>query len=596
MRSEELTVFVDSGARTLMVRLGRRIVAELIYQVQTETEAFSATQISIHAGPAGWALATTVYGPGGEPLATIDERIAVGGDSLEFDRSWQVHSRTLAAVSFDLRLRSDRDRVVVLPGTRYHFGSERTPVPRSVTSIRELPTKGLVVGSESEATAFLPWDFPDIATVEISQSDSMPTIALNQPVRSESIRARVRLLPCAPLARSVLWLSQEAWQSVSAREPPDINLFLTSKQRHLRERLRDGGSLGALGAIPARLKPTFRSAARPYCGAAVAHALALGGDLEAARESAIFFLGGKRPDGALCDIYDVERRVWGSHAPHFVSGAVSVLSMCDAGTHLNGVDRLLRLGRVQEPRIGRLVSDLLSFLVEEQKKRTGEPVEDPDLLVELCSLVSFIASVQRTRGANSLRAAAAKRIGSRIVEACGAVQIVFLLAARRDRLLILLRALLDLCELRVPAPGSLISLVAGLLATRIYERDLSFPPRSKAAKLGIRTSGMSVVSESRRHLDLEGLPLALELLRAGREIGWDGAAILAGVLIAGSLQSTGGIDGPRWLELGSQPAEIDHTDWSSQGRRGGVGFVAGSRIAQSAEAVIALHAITNQAS
>jgi hypothetical protein len=581
----------DAGRRSLLVQRNHRIVGELVYQIDTDAGSCSANQIRVQKRGDRLVASDDILGPGATPLVTVEDTVLLGEDALEFSRIWTVHSRSVSRLSIDYRIRTTGSRVAIFPGVRYHYGTARTPVPQVRAPLRELTTPGIIAGNEEEVTALILNRADSAASFELRESDGMPAITISVPVSAAEVRVEFLLVPAVELHRALASLVQRGWRGTGSTTTADrLREYLRAKPRHLEaELLREPPNVTAV--VPGQDRGGLRRATayRPFFGLAAAHAFALAGNLSVSLDTARFFLQGKRQDGALCDVYDRERRKWGSHAPNFTAGEVSELAMADAAYHLSEIDRLLTDGGRQHPEIGRAVSDVVSHLIEnETEDRSAADPLGP--VRAFCGVVTVLATLRRQRGKNSVRSAALRRLGAALIAALDEPGMLIRSAARRDDVLAIVRACNDLRESGI-ATGTSHAVATWLLASWFYARALGFPRRSPAGRLAIDTAGLGVVSEIRRHLDFEGLPVAVELVRAEACGAALGLTPIARAVVSASIQATSSINGLRSLPDGAQPAELDHLGWSSRGRRGKPGQLLRTRIGQSSHAIIAAHAI-----
>jgi hypothetical protein len=332
----------------------------------------------------------------------------------------------------------------------------------------------------------------------------------------------------------------------------------------------------------------------PYPTLSATLALLLSGDIADDPEVvalsasvADFFCGGLQPDGNYCDVFDPGSRKWGTVKPEtadFHRGGHETVRALHAGTGLARLYQELRQRGREDPRIIRVAAEIAHRILRNQR-----PDGSFGSVHATASAVVLLSLIQRVRGRNSARIAALKRCAAYLSGSVGQADWFQSMAGTRVVARFVLQAGLDLVEQGISAASDNVLAASGAgLLTWIMTRSVGFPRRSPAARAGLDTKGLAVVSVERHHLDLEMLPVVRELLRWEsvvpnahvRDVAY--SALAASAQLVAGLSSDGGPDG-------HQPAEIDYTRWSADGgTRDPRGRLAGARVSQASEAIVAV--------
>lgn len=410
-------------------------------------------------------------------------------------------------------------------------------------------------------------------------------------------------------------LHRTVWRGEPERAEPDWSLVMRMRLRYLGSRLAFRRGDGCVGV---RLSGTDRtpmvSAAAPTSSIAAAVAICrldgVGGRRVTRREAVEigrFFLGGRRSDGAFCDAFSFTDG-WYSLQPASVSalpGAVNLQNSARAMTQMVALYDCLRRAREDHPELIRVAADVGEFAVRNQirtgpegaypgvvpvaRSGPGSEIDPARYAMGGLSCVSLLCALERSRGRNSLRAASLKRAAvfyrnrtydPVLVGAHG--------DADRDMAVNLLRALLDLYELREdPADLAAARAAAGHLLGWIWAYDI--PGLRGRLGEGVRTQGLAAPSVERKHLDFEGWSIARELFRLHIATGDPHYGDVARAALAANAQLIAGIDLRGRHPRGWQPAELDHSDWSGIRRFGRrKGDYGGERVGAGARELVAL--------
>ncbi|MEE8440754.1 MAG: hypothetical protein V3S41_03465 [Spirochaetia bacterium] len=606
----------------------RRTLGELIYQLGTDTGWCDAVVLEQNANR----VSVTLRGrSGGTSVAgEIDDLFLQNEHGVTIHRTWRLPDAGRYRLYFDYRLNTASDGIILpaflyaLPATH----SLRTPI---VVSEDRLSTPAvLYIGPElSQSIVRIPSAPPTAdsaqektydGTYEIYLSEGFPAVQIRLPgdeanghsggcvvVRRRSgphrITATFRIEVQRDAASQLLTRAHEAtWDpGLPDRQEHSLVEFIRVRQVFVDGHLETYRGQPA-GVRPARddrtgNPPAVLTAVAPYGGLDAAETQFLSAGqfhepdrLVVAAAISEFFCAGLQPDGSFCDAFDPQTRRWGTLRPGTAGvqiGACRLSQAAEAGTRLVRLYDQLRRSGHDIPRIVRTTGEIAEYCIRHQTG-DGEYGEPLGTVVS----ISLLCALQEIRGTNSTRSASLRRAAAYLVRMAEDPERFLTIAGSRAVSVKTLRATLDLLDLRAnrslpPVVEAAGAAVLGWVVTR----DLRFPRNSAASRLRVRTAGMTVTSTDRRHLDFDGLPIALELFRWSRALADPAPAEVARVIVRASMQLVSGLTGGPG-SVGDQPAEVDFVDWSSQRRFGPErGRVLGSRVGQASASIIAAYDI-----
>lgn len=416
--------------------------------------------------------------------------------------------------------------------------------------------------------------------------------------------------------RTVGRLHRLAWEqdeAMSASRPEPTGVRWTQivrlRLRYLRSLILRKAGHGLTGVrIDDRSGRVLLTAAAPGSSLDAARALAMiaqlrggGGELEESLQIARFFLGGKRPNGEFLDAFE-EQAGWISLAPRStdaLTGAVNLAGAAAAMVAMIGVYTCLRRARQDHVELVRMAAEVGDLAVRNQLKRKlsgafpglvstaksgpGSDIDPARTVIDGSACVSLLCALEHARGRNSFRAASLKRAAGFYRELAESAT----LRADRDGALWLLRALIDLYELRRRREDlSAAQAAAGHLLGWVWTYNVGGLSHGGTR---VTTRGLASPSTERKYLDFEGWPIARELLRLHLATGDSHYERVAIAALAASAQLIAGYDLRARKPKGWQPAELDHTDWSGIRRvRRRPGEFGGERAGQCARGTAAL--------
>lgn len=621
---------LDADHKRVVIRDQSRILGELIYQLQTV---------------AGWCDAVTFHqvdnqvtvalrGSGANPdSAQITDSFHADGNSVTVRRTWRFLTGGRYGLRFDYRLRSSSESVL-LPSflsARTEEHVLRTPV--LVDARRLAAPLVLFHGDLSQAIAQRgPVEAGLDADYECYLSEGHPALTVRMPVGEPeagrpgfvTVGRREAPLECTALFRIVadgghpIGLLREAlgwvWDPRTADQhsPVVLGAYVGRRQAYLDAHLVTfrGSTAGVRPASDGRGggPGEILAGVAPYWGLEAARAIVFAAErtghperLLAASDIAEFYCNGLRPDGSYCDAFDLSAGKWGTVPPgstSVVPGLTRLPHAAEAGLRLIWLYDQLRKKGVEAPRLARTATEIAHYFVNRQANDGSYAAG-----WEGTAVVSLLCALERLRGRNSLRVASLKRAAPHLssLESCPEQALV--MAGSLGDSLAVLRAALDLLEVREDRRMALVADRAGAsVMSWVYSRDLSFPAHSDADRRRISSAGLPVVSADGVHLGFGGHPAAHQLFRLSRLRSDPFAAEVARRMVRACAQCAGGSDPPAVGRRSAGPprpwdhaAALEFVDGPSGGARGRqVGKLSGSRIGQVSLSLAALADIARE--
>lgn len=597
-----------------------RHVAELSYNLMIDTEWCDVVAME-HEGAE---IRVHLIGRprGREVRVTISDVITCDSKSALVDRRWTIMDPGGFRFFFDYRVLTP-SRSLVLPSAVVAFPGDHPFRSTVVVDQNRLTVPAaFVFGPEICHGIQLHTLPPDCsATWECATDDRQPAVQIripadagDNPVQLEPVgkkggprEVRVRIsvgiqARGGPLLRSA---HGSAW-SVDRNEDldplaPDLLRYAAEKRSFIEShmvRWRDG----AAGAGPARDSrrshpARLHTAGEPYGGLASALALLLHPAIRTqthlmslASETALFFSEGLENNGRLRDAFDPTSRRWGTveEGVRFLFSPGPDTRAVRAAILFARIYETLRDAGEEQLRLIRVAAEISHRAMQQHDPdgSFGDGTILPRQRIRHTSLVvSLLSTLERVRGRHSSRVGTLKRATAYLSRIAETGDWMVTLGASALASADVLRACLDLSERGyLPKDHPLLFDAGAMLLNWLMTRDVRFPRRSRAAQLEVRTRGLAVVSTDRPHLDLDVLPIALELLRWSVVTGDAYARGVAKTAARAAIQLVG--EGKRTL-TGEQPAEIDFVEWSSHGAdRGAPGRIQGARTIQASSAAI----------
>lgn len=618
---------LEPDRRRVVVRSGGRMLGEIIYQIQTHTGwcgpvEFTQTSDSVAVRLVGTSSGSTVE-------CRVVDRFTAAENALIVDRTWELHDVGEYRLLLDYRLLERELTGRVVPGLEYRRPSE-IAFPNLSFAAQESAVYGCMAYVGVDRCQAVSLEAPDQSLVpelycRSEMSDRFPAAQYSFPATEDGpafLRVSRRDAPFLVRLRLVLLAGRKnsdellrALHERAAAATPEAVLpeevdwselhraRLSLIQSHVAVSKRNAGVMPLLSKGDAALD--YSTAVRPYWSLEAARALVGEGEEKTGLGVARFYLQGLRSDGGYCDAYDPATGRWGSITDGgWVRGLVQFPHMAEAGIRLLSLSSELHARRFEEPRLSWAATEIGEFVLRCQVESGGYENPHSESASKARSLtpahgaagISLLVRLQKTRGRNSLRSASLRRSVPYYRQVANDISTLLDSSGERDVTIELLRALIDSAEVDgSDETRSAAQRVAHVLLSWFFTHDVSFPRNSVAAAHSVSTNGLGVVSLTRRHLDFEGAPVALELLRMcrlcadsyflrfARQILVSGQQLVSGVTVNGRINL-------RRYPPGWQPAEVGHTS-SSTARRQPKGRLRGSRIGQVSTTVVALKQI-----